>query len=141
MRRLIGRLWLSLAAAVPAFGRRLPPARWAVLAANDYQIFPDVTYRTAGKYEVKLDVYKRRDTTGSQPTVVFMHGGFWVAGSKDSSLISLVPWFEMGWNVVNVEYRLAPVALAPAAVEDCLCAVRLSTTTRRHTTLTLLVSC
>jgi acetyl esterase/lipase len=30
----------------------------------------------------------------------------------------------MGWNVVNVEYRLARVALAPAAVEDCLCAMR-----------------
>jgi acetyl esterase/lipase len=36
----------------------------------------------------------------------------------------LIPWFEMGWNVVNVEYRLARVALAPAAVEDCLCALR-----------------
>jgi acetyl esterase/lipase len=30
----------------------------------------------------------------------------------------------MGWNVVNVEYRLGRVALAPAAVEDCLCALR-----------------
>jgi hypothetical protein len=38
--------------------------------------------------------------------------------------MSLLPWFEMGWNVVNVEYRLARVALAPAAVEDCLCALR-----------------
>jgi acetyl esterase/lipase len=35
-----------------------------------------------------------------------------------------MPWFEMGWNVVNVEYRLARVSLAPAAVEDCLCALR-----------------
>ena len=38
--------------------------------------------------------------------------------------MSLMPWFEMGWNVVNVEYRLGRVALAPAAVEDCLCALR-----------------
>ena len=38
--------------------------------------------------------------------------------------MSLMPWFEMGWNVVNVEYRLARVSLAPAAVEDCLCALR-----------------
>jgi acetyl esterase/lipase len=30
----------------------------------------------------------------------------------------------MGWNVVNVEYRMARVALAPAAVEDGLCALR-----------------
>jgi acetyl esterase/lipase len=38
--------------------------------------------------------------------------------------MSLMPWFEMGWNVVNVEYRLGRVALAPAAVEDGLCALR-----------------
>jgi acetyl esterase/lipase len=30
----------------------------------------------------------------------------------------------MGWNAVNVEYRLARVSQAPAAVEDCLCALR-----------------
>jgi acetyl esterase/lipase len=53
-----------------------------------------------------------------QPTVVYFHGGFWAAGSKEGSLMSLIPWMEMGWNVVNVEYRLARVAPAPAAVED-----------------------
>jgi acetyl esterase/lipase len=34
----------------------------------------------------------------------------------------------MGWNVVNVEYRLGvasdPTTLAPAAVDDCFCALR-----------------
>ena len=30
----------------------------------------------------------------------------------------------MGFNVVNVEYRLGRVARAPAAVEDCRCALR-----------------
>ena len=30
----------------------------------------------------------------------------------------------MGWNVVNVSYRLAGTAHAPAAVEDCRCALR-----------------
>jgi len=97
---------------------------WAVHAANRYQIFPNVTYLTATNYEAKLDIYKRRDTTGPQPTVVYMHGGFWAAGTKEGSVMSLMPWLEMGWNVVNVEYRLARVALAPAAVEDCLCALR-----------------
>jgi acetyl esterase/lipase len=40
---------------------------------------------------------------------------------------------EMGWNVVNVEYRLARVAPAPAAVEDCLCALRFSPRRPRRT--------
>lgn len=35
-----------------------------------------------------------------------------------------MPYLEMGYAVVNVEYRLARVSLAPAAVEDCRCALR-----------------
>jgi acetyl esterase/lipase len=46
--------------------------------------------------------------------VIHFHGGFWAAGTKEASQMYLIPWFEMGWNVVNVEYRLAHVALAPA---------------------------
>ena len=101
-----------------------PSANWAAHAANQYRVVPDLTYLTASNYESKLDIYARRDVTTPQPTLVYFHGGFWAAGAKEGSLMSLVPWMEMGWNVVNVEYRLARVAPAPAAVEDCLCALR-----------------
>ncbi len=103
------------------------PAGWAAAAPNNYRVVPNVTYHVAGGQELKLDVYARRDVTTPQPTVFFMHGGFWAAGSKEASLLSIVPWLEMGWNVVNVEYRLARVAQAPAAVEDCMCALRFMT--------------
>ena len=115
---------LIAAAAQPAFAQLSPSATWAAHAANDYQVVPNVTYLTASNYESKLDVYQRRGATTPQPTVVYFHGGFWAAGTKEGSLMSLIPWMEMGWNVVNVEYRLARVAPAPAAVEDCLCALR-----------------
>ena len=36
----------------------------------------------------------------------------------------MFPFLEKGWTVLNVEYRLARVSLAPAAVEDCRCALR-----------------
>jgi acetyl esterase/lipase len=75
-------------------------------------------------YELKMDIYQRSGRAMPQATVMYLHGGFWVRGSKESALMELMPWLEMGWNVVNVEYRLAHVALAPAAVEDCLCALR-----------------
>jgi acetyl esterase/lipase len=116
-------LFLTLAA-LPGFAQLTPSAAWATHAANEYQVIPNVTYLTASNYESKLDVYQRRGMTSPQPTVIYMHGGFWAAGNKEGSLMSLLPWMEMGWNVVNVEYRLARVALAPAAVEDCLCALR-----------------
>jgi acetyl esterase/lipase len=39
-------------------------------------------------------------------------------------MLAFLPYLETGWSVVNVEYRLARVSLAPAAVEDCRCALR-----------------
>jgi acetyl esterase/lipase len=113
-----------VAAAGTSFAQLPPSAEWAAHAANQYQVFPNVTYLTAGNYEAKMDIYARRGATTPQRTVIYFHGGFWAAGSKDASLMSLMPWLEMGWTVVNVEYRLARIALAPAAVEDCLCALR-----------------
>jgi len=101
-----------------------PTANWAAHASNQYAITPNITYLTANNYESKLDIYKRRDTSGPQPTLIWIHGGGWVGGAKEGAIMSLMPWFEMGWNVVNVEYRLARISLAPAAVEDCLCALR-----------------
>lgn len=101
-----------------------PSAEWAARASTEYQVFPNLTYLVAADHEVKLDIYQRKNQTTSQPAVLFMHGGFWAAGAKETSLMSLIPWFEMGWNVVNVEYRLARVALAPAAVDDCRCALQ-----------------
>jgi acetyl esterase/lipase len=112
------------AALAPATGFAQSSADWAATVWNRYLIAPNVVYLTASNYESKLDVYHRRGATTPQPTVVYFHGGFWAAGAKEGSLMSLVPWLEMGWNVVNVEYRLARVAPAPAAVEDGLCALR-----------------
>jgi acetyl esterase/lipase len=106
------------------FAQLSSTADWATHALNQYQVVPNVTYLVASNYEAKLDIYKRRDATGPQPTLIFFHGGGWIQGSKEQSLMSLIPWFEMGWDVVNVEYRLGRVALAPAAVEDGLCALR-----------------
>ena len=99
-------------------------AKWAATAATHYQVNANITYLVANGHENKLDVYQRRDATGPQPTLIWIHGGGWTGGAKEGAIASLMPWFEMGWNVVNVEYRLARISQAPAAVEDCLCALR-----------------
>jgi acetyl esterase/lipase len=127
--RIAGALLTCALLTAPAAARAQTrsSATFAVEALNDYRIVPNVTYHVADGQELKLDVYARRDVTTPQPTVIFIHGGFWAAGSKEASALSLLPWMEMGWNVVNVEYRLARVAQAPAAVEDCLCALRFIT--------------
>lgn len=119
---------LLIAMAVPGFAQLSPSATWAAQAASQYTMGANVTYRTASNQQLKMDVYYRRGVTTPQPTLVYMHGGFWVAGAKETAIMGLLPWMEMGWNVINVEYRLGVATdvstLAPAAVDDCFCALR-----------------
>ena len=90
------------------------------------QIEHDVTYLTLGAWEGKLDVYSRKDASGPLPTVVYFHSGgaLGSAGRKDVVTLDLLPYLEWGWNVVNVEYNLPGLTLAPIAVQNALCAVR-----------------
>src|SRR5215510_4974842 len=110
--------------AAATFAQLSPTADWATHAQNQYAVAANITYLTASGYESKLDIYRRRDVQTPQPTLVFYHGGGWIGGTKEASFMSIMPWLEMGWNVVNVEYRMARVAEAPGAVEDALCALR-----------------
>ncbi|OFW20919.1 MAG: hypothetical protein A3H97_10240 [Acidobacteria bacterium RIFCSPLOWO2_02_FULL_65_29] len=92
--------------------------------ANAYTLVPNITYRTVSNWDAKLDIIQPRGLTTPNPTLINYHGGGWTAGTKESVTISLLPYLQMGWSVVNVEYRLSNVALAPAAVEDSRCALR-----------------
>jgi acetyl esterase/lipase len=116
----------GLAAAGPAWSadQPAPAAAWAARSVSQYLSMPDITYLSAGNVELKLDVHRRRGTTGLQPALIYIHGGGWIGGSKGGAVSLLLPWFEMGFTIVNVEYRLARAAPAPAAVSDCLCALR-----------------
>jgi len=122
-------LWLTTSLVIIllpylVWGQRSESADWAADIANRYRIVPNITYLTANHYEAKLDLYLPRNLTEPNPTLLYIHGGGWVRGSKETSTLRLLPYLEMGWSVVNVEYRLARTSLAPAAVEDCRCALR-----------------
>jgi acetyl esterase/lipase len=99
-------------------------AKWASTVGEQYLIFPDVVYGSANNTQLKLDVWQRKDTKGSVPTLIYYHGGGWIFGDRTGATLFFLPYLEMGWNVVNVEYRMASNSLAPAAVEDCRCALR-----------------
>jgi len=103
---------------VPGHAQLSPSANWAAQVGAQYTVNANLLYRTASNQQLKMDVYYRRGVTTPQPTIVYMHGGFWVAGAKETAIPALVPWMEMGWNVVNVEYRLAPQFMWPAGPED-----------------------
>lgn len=115
---------LLLAASTAAQAPAPPPSpALAESILNNYEVIPNITYLVANNSELKLDVYRRK-TSSLTPTVIYIHGGGWVAGNKESESLQALPYLEMGFSVVNVEYRLAHNSLAPAAVEDCRCALK-----------------
>ena len=98
---------------------------WAARLEHEFRLVPNLTYLVASNWEAKLDLYVTRAADKPLPTVIFIHGGGWTGGTKEGRDIGgVIPYLNMGMNVVNVEYRLARVAPAPAAVEDCRCALR-----------------
>src|SRR5258706_3117420 len=100
-------------------------ATFAAYVGTGYRVVPNITYTTASGAELKLDFYRPAQASGPLPTAIFMHGGGYRIGSrKEASALSVLPYVQMGWNAVNVEYRPSGVALAPAAVEDARCALR-----------------
>lgn len=111
---------LSGAAQVQASARDA----WVDYVSGEYDIIPNVIYATANGTQLKLDLYEPRDRSTPLPTLVLFHGGGWVAGLKERNVLQLLPYISLGWAVINVEYRTASSSLAPAAVEDCRCALR-----------------
>ncbi len=117
---LVGFLFLS---ALPATGQAPEASPWAEANFDRFQVRTDVVYFTADNYDLKLDLYLPRDLEKPNPTLIYFHGGGWVTGKKDGAFLFALPFLARGWTVVNVGYRLARVSPAPAAVEDCRCAL------------------
>ncbi len=109
-----------------AHGQMQPSAQepWVDYASGDYRVFPDLPYAEASGTRLTLDLYEPKIRPSPLPTVVHFHGGGWVAGRKEADVLELLPYLSLGCAVLNVEYRLAGTAPAPAAVEDCRCALR-----------------
>jgi acetyl esterase/lipase len=100
-----------------------PVTKWATIAQYEDSVSLNVVYQKANNVELRLDVITIGPRSVRRPTLIYFHGGGWLEGSKDGALFYVLPYLARGMNTVNVEYRMAPESLAPAAVEDCRCAL------------------
>jgi acetyl esterase/lipase len=125
MRRLVLLAIVSVSALGISSGQELDPAsRWATEIFTQYRVIHDIVHKKSDGREVKLDVVTGAEKSSPRPTVIFIHGGGWVGGTKEDHFVFLLPYLARGMNAVDVEYRVTSVALAPAAVADCRCALR-----------------
>jgi acetyl esterase/lipase len=76
-----------------------------------------------GQYkETVLDILQPKASSNTKrPGVIVIHGGGWVGGTTEGhSQETCLRYVEKGFVCADVEYRLAKVATAPAAVTDVL---------------------
>ena len=86
-------------------GTTVGTRRLGALISNQYRIVPNVTYLKANNWDAKLDLYLPRNQPEPSPTLIYFHGGGWVRGAKEASVLRLLPYLEMGWTVVKHSRR------------------------------------
>lgn len=85
-------------------------------APHDIQVTKNIHYDTSDG-DAYLDVYYPKEKTSSA-TIVWVHGGGWLAGNKDAN----APWARVfagkGFTVAMVGYSLAPEKHYPLPVQQ-----------------------
>lgn len=79
--------------------------------------YDNISYGPYGD-ENLMDIYVEKSVSGKQATIVNVHGGAWVYGCKEVYQYYCMSLAERGFTVVNINYRLAPESIFPAALED-----------------------
>lgn len=77
----------------------------------------DVVYKNVNSPNTRMDIYYPTNPAKPVPVVINMHGGGWNHGYKEEQG-GFNMYFNQGYAVANVEYRMTGEAKAPAAVED-----------------------
>ena len=94
-----------------------------LLAEEEIKVKNNLVYATKDGKELKLDAYLPSGK-GQRPSVLVIHGGGWMSGSKWQLGRYASALAKRGMNTFAINYRLAPKYKHPAQVEDCRDAVR-----------------
>jgi acetyl esterase/lipase len=88
------------------------------------RIIRDLAYVPDGHKRQKLDLFLPKQSEGDPPLplIVWVHGGAWLAGSKDNCLSA--HFLRQGYAAASINYRLSQHAIFPAQIEDCKAAIR-----------------
>lgn len=92
---------------------------------GDVTLVSDVVFGKGGDRDLKMHIIKpKKASEEPMPVVVFIFGGAWRTGNKDSGIKPLSILAQKGYFCVSIEYRFSQEAIFPAQLEDCKCAIR-----------------
>lgn len=106
----------------PTEARALYEETAAIAGGNGPEVFRVEDREAAGPFGgIPLRIYTPRDPQGQAlPTLIYLHGGGFVFGSRDSHDVPCRHLaMEADCLVVSVDYRMAPEFPFPQPVEDC----------------------
>jgi acetyl esterase/lipase len=83
----------------------------------------DLEYGKVSGRAMLLDLYLPEKGDKPLPLIIWIHGGAWMAGSKDGPSPAL-RFTRDGYAVAQVGYRLSQEARFPSQIHDCKAAVR-----------------
>lgn len=79
----------------------------------------DIVYHSCEGKDLRLDIYRHRSRPERCPTLLQVHGGGWIVGSKDEQGLPLMARMAArGWVCVSAGYRLSPRATWPDPIHD-----------------------
>ncbi|MEM9368937.1 MAG: alpha/beta hydrolase [Planctomycetota bacterium] len=89
------------------------------------EVRSDVVFGKGGGRDLKMHVLLPSSNEASKaPVYVWIHGGGWRSGNKESGIQKVLPLVHAGFIGVTLEYRLTGEAAFPAQIHDCKCAIR-----------------
>jgi len=95
------------------------------IATLNIELLRDVEFGKGGDRPLKLHILRpKKPPAEPMPVLVWIHGGAWTTGNKDTGLYRLSFFAQRGYFCATIEYRLAGEARFPAQIEDCKCAIR-----------------
>ena len=79
----------------------------------------DVVYHQEGRLRLRLDVFRHKRHPARTPTLIYVHGGAWLIGSKREQGLPLLHYLaSLGWTCFSIDYRLSPRATFPDHLVD-----------------------
>lgn len=87
--------------------------------SKNLEIDNDITYKSSILNNNKLDIYYPRNVNKKIPVIMWIHGGGYIANSKETVKNYMMALADEGFVVVNIDYALAPKYKYPSQITQC----------------------
>ena len=91
---------------------------------NDVNEHVGVRYIDDDRWEHTMDVYYPDNRTLSNPVIIDIHGGGWMSGNNVFNKRFCYSLAQLGFVVVNINYRLIPSTDIAGQLQDCISAIK-----------------